>query len=277
MEKNIKQSVGDLFTTKFRNAEKVLDSAPIINYYSSTMHGKSNDKGGMDFAVTINDNGEKVTKKYSTDANSMTFNGNTSGNYWNEPYIGDPITAPWQAPYRPYDSTPWVPAIWRDDWFNYKHWGKSELEDFVDGIKKLAGEVPNKLPTQLVSSSYPPSNIFIDTDKNLHIQVAAAGFAKDEITVSTENDYLIVSFKKQELPFKDDKELENVPKEERPITISYLQKGIKMDNAELKFYIDSKRFNGDTATVKLENGLLEITILKDEKVDVKKTLMIEQK
>ena len=279
-EKNSVQNRGtaaDNFRAALSKAEKVVDATPIINYHYSSM--KTNGDGKYD--VSINSNGQKTQLSgvsYNDAQNAITSHntGSWTGDYWWP-------TDPWNPWRRGIDTTPWVPKVIEPIrvpviWEDYPKWKKSELQKFIEDIHKLAKDVPNKLPSNVVSGSWPASNLFLTENKDLVIQCALAGYAEDEFTVEHENEHITIKINKPELKFKSQKEVEDLPEEDRPITIkSYLQRGIKFGDGEIKFYVDPKLYNAERATMEFKNGLLTIIIPKDEKVDKKTVLRITSK
>ena len=108
-------------------------------------------------------------------------------------------------------------------------------------------EVVNKLPNSIVSSVYPPSNIFIDEDKNYRIQIACAGYDETGIDLEFDKESLIITFDA------------NPPVEGASVIF---QGGIKnkKEKYSINFYIDTRKFDVEKLSSSIKNGLLDISI-----------------
>lgn len=124
--------------------------------------------------------------------------------------------------------------------------------------------VASKLPKELVTSSFPPSDIYIDEDKAMKIEMAVAGYTKDLISIEQspdDSDYIRVTLNskaKAEDTGSDADEKET----EKPKRV-YLQQGIKKpDTSSVEFYVDPSKFDITTTKAAFDNGILTITIDK---------------
>lgn len=147
----------------------------------------------------------------------------------------------------------------------------------------------SKLPNELVSSQFPPSDVLIDKDKNLIININAAGYKKENITIrqacdenGIEEDKIEVIFKSNscleyEKKNKDNnislKEIKNQETEdyngevEQKEEVVYLQKGIKMPfKSSICFYVDPRKFDISTLKANLADGTLNLTISRNKQV-----------
>lgn len=70
-------------------------------------------------------------------------------------------------------------------------------ETRLDDIQFLNTMVSNLFTN---TSSYPPSNVIQSDDENYILQVALAGHKKDQIHLSTKDDYLYLNVDKSQLP-----------------------------------------------------------------------------
>jgi molecular chaperone IbpA len=101
----------------------------------------------------------------------------------------------------------------------------------------------------LTYGNYPPSNLIEFSDQTYQIEVAVAGFSKDELTVKKEGEYLVVVGKQQSI--------------EPTIVKKYLHRGIAARDFELKFlvakYVEVKSvvLLDGILTIELENRLPE--------------------
>ena len=93
--------------------------------------------------------------------------------------------------------------------------------------------------------SYPPIDIFEEND-NLIIEMAIAGFSKDEINVEIEKDVLKISGKKKEKPQKN-----------------YIYNGIAKRALSVNFPLSGK-LDTEKVEAKFENGILSIKFPKKE-------------
>lgn len=126
------------------------------------------------------------------------------------------------------------------DWS--RTWTLSSMPGFTVGVT-----AKSKLPNCIVSSAYPPSNVFFDKDKNYRVQIACAGYDESAVEMEFDDPSLVVSF-------NGDSPFEASP--------CMLQSGVKKLDKEFKisFAIDSRKFDIDKLTFTMKNGLLDITI-----------------
>lgn len=108
------------------------------------------------------------------------------------------------------------------------------------------------------STKYPPTTIYSAGD-SLFIEVATAGFAKSDLTVSVDGSYLIIEGEKATQPYPND--------------ATFYQKGIAFRNFILKYHINSI-YNLEEAIINYSNGLLQIQIPKISAKKSKKILEI---
>lgn len=115
-----------------------------------------------------------------------------------------------------------------------------------------------KLDKELVSSDYPPSDVFMDSEKNLVLELAVAGYNKEDIHIEqseVDEDYLVVSI----VPKKVEESLDSKkPKK------AYLQKSISKRKAFVKYYIEPKKFDITKVSASLKDGILTIVIAKND-------------
>lgn len=97
--------------------------------------------------------------------------------------------------------------------------------------------------TPLNPSNYPPYNLEKTGDNNYRVEVAVAGYSKEELTVTTDNGYLFVNGKRLE---SDDNK-------------KYLYKGIASRSFVLKLALADFL---EVLGADLENGILKIDIEK---------------
>lgn len=97
---------------------------------------------------------------------------------------------------------------------------------------------------------YPLTNISVDDEETIIVEIAVAGFDKSEIEVEEIDNYILV---------KGSKDAE-------PSDVEYIQKHISTDSFERKIILNEK-YIGSESEVYLKNGLLTIIIkpIKKEK------------
>lgn len=100
------------------------------------------------------------------------------------------------------------------------------------------------------SVNYPPYDV-VKADNNIVLRMALAGFDKEDINISLENNYLVVEGSKEDsIPIGD-----------------YFHKGISTKSFKRRFAVA----NGvDVKEAKLEQGLLEILLERPEYDQVKR-------
>jgi molecular chaperone IbpA len=136
------------------------------------------------------------------------------------------------------------------------------FDKLFDELNKVATIGFTELSDFQQWKSYPPHNVFktkTETGTEYTIELAVAGFAKNEIEVSKTGDYIYIS------GAPTDVSLEN----EVPRTV--IHNGLAKRAFKLKFVV-AKYVEVDT--IKLENGLLTVT-LKYELPDEEKTRIFE--
>lgn len=106
------------------------------------------------------------------------------------------------------------------------------------GFHDIFDILESGLPKQ---KTYPPYNIIRNDDTTV-LEVAVAGFDREDLTVSVIRDRLVVA------RYRREEETDKV----------YLHKGISTRSFELKWSLDQRRL--EVKDVKLENGILRITL-----------------
>lgn len=135
--------------------------------------------------------------------------------------------------------TTWYPST--------PNWDGQILKKLEEIIKNLEKK-PAKLP------SFPHSNVYIDAEHTLHMELAMAGYSKDDITVdiSRTNELYIKAIAKE--PRKD---------------VCFLHTGIKNKDIDIQLQLDSV-YDGEVATVEFSNGILKITVPRKSEYKVKR-------
>jgi len=136
----------------------------------------------------------------------------------------------------------------------------SGLDDIIDSIENIENTVSKELARfdkifhnwfdeSKLKHKFPPTNIYLD-DKILNIEMAIAGYSKEDINVYIENEFLVVESKK-----------ESKDKEEKDNKIYYL-KEISNRNFKRKFNIKSALI--DNIEAEFTNGILKIKLIPKE-------------
>jgi molecular chaperone IbpA len=92
---------------------------------------------------------------------------------------------------------------------------------------------------------YPLTNLGIDDDKNLHVEVAIAGFGRDEIELELKGNRILIRGKKSES--EDDN------------TIQYIQQHISKTDFERSIILHEDYVDG-LITANIKNGILSIKV-----------------
>jgi molecular chaperone IbpA len=93
--------------------------------------------------------------------------------------------------------------------------------------------------------SYPPYNVEQHSTDQFRITLALAGFSKEEISISKENDFITISGVKED-------------NDDDPV-VTYLHKGIATRSFERKLQIAP---DIEVRSAEMENGLLHIDLLR---------------
>mgnify|MGYP000906042284 CR=1 FL=1 len=113
----------------------------------------------------------------------------------------------------------------------------------------------------VVSSNEKMKTDIIENDVNYVFNIEMAGFNKDDIKVSFNDDYLVIEATKTE------------NKEEKDEKINYLRREISYGNYKRSFYLGS--VNKDEIKANYDNGILNIVVPKSVKEETKKYISIE--
>lgn len=138
--------------------------------------------------------------------------------------------------------------------------GSVGFDPLLRSIVNAASEI------QQQCQEYPPYNIIHVSDDQYKIEVALAGFKKNEILVSCENHMLTVCKAKE--PLQQPSEIG----EKTRVHNLFLHNGVAKRNFSLKFRLES---DVEVSEVKLEDGILSIGLVKIQKESSKKYLEIK--
>lgn len=119
-----------------------------------------------------------------------------------------------------------------------------------------------KVVNSMAYPGYPVSNLYVEKETGTHVlELAVTGFNKEEVEVVIENQKLIITGKKA----KDtDSTIKN-----------YIKNTLSTRDFENAYHL-GKVFNLDNISVKMENGVLTVTLpLKAEEKPVKRGIKID--
>lgn len=127
------------------------------------------------------------------------------------------------------------------------------IEELLDSFDDLfsftdldgSNKVPSKLPATIVSSSFPPADIYIDDAGDLHFEFAIAGYSEDHLHLSFEDNYLILKIDALDAKTEGRK---------------YIQRGIKHSDITAKYIVPFTKYNASQCTAKIEDGILSVII-----------------
>lgn len=127
--------------------------------------------------------------------------------------------------------------------------GNSDLFNLIE--KTLSSK------TKSESSRFcPPYNIFKEKDSdNYVIEVACAGFSRDDLSAYVEKDMIVISGKNKHKPNEENE---------------YIHRGIARRNFELKFLMEK---DYEVSSVVFENGILELFVTRKKDAEPSRKLL----
>jgi molecular chaperone IbpB/HSP20 family protein len=129
--------------------------------------------------------------------------------------------------------------LWNEAWNN-----------ILDSVEPVT-----QLPKQLVNGVFPPTDIYIDKDENLHIDMALAGFEETDLSMKFDPEgYLVIASKEST---SDEDKTEDTDSVKR-----YVMKGIKRSQFSKSIFIDTRYFDKTGLDAIMKNGMLNIKIPK---------------
>ena len=119
--------------------------------------------------------------------------------------------------------------------------------------------------------SYPPMNVFMTRDRTLVFEFALAGFAKKDINLSFQGDYMVFSAKINSTDQPSDIQ---VKIEEE--NVRYFKRRLKMKDIEKqKYYVPLDKYAQDKVKAVYKNGILKVSIPPKEEPDQNDGIKIE--
>jgi HSP20 family protein len=124
-------------------------------------------------------------------------------------------------------------------------------ELFAKGLDQFFGN-------DFVSHVLPATNVS-ETENGYHLELVAAGFAKEDFNISTDKGLLTISAE--------------VSEEKTDENIKYTRREFKKSSFKRSFQLPDT-INVDGISANYENGILKISLPKDETVIVKRTITV---
>lgn len=106
--------------------------------------------------------------------------------------------------------------------------------------------------------NFPPVDLKTDNDKNLYFDFALAGYSRNEIDISFEGDWMVLTI----TPIAKDMSKNG--------DYTYLHRGIRKSSTKVKYYVPRDKYQTENSKASFENGLLNITIPSKEPEKAKK-------
>ena len=103
--------------------------------------------------------------------------------------------------------------------------------------------------------NFPPANVEIDEKRDLHFEMALAGYPQENINLDFEGDYLVLKATPPKLVNTDN--------------ITVIRKGIKTTSINNKYYVPSNKYLLEEAEATWKDGILKIKIPSKVSKDVK--------
>jgi molecular chaperone IbpA len=121
------------------------------------------------------------------------------------------------------------------------------------GFDQLFDNVERRFANQ-VQNNYPPYNVIKHDDNNFEIEVAVAGFDKEDITVEVDQDQLIIRGKKTQAETE----------------VQYMHRGLAARDFERMFTLAEHIIVGDA---ELTNGILSVKLTREVPESLKPRLI----
>lgn len=123
-----------------------------------------------------------------------------------------------------------------------------DFDGLFDTIDKYSGVIP---------ANFPPTNFYVDEEKNIRFEFALAGYSLDEIELNFDGDKMFLTL----TPNKKE-EVEG----ERCVT-----RGIKHSSSKTYYVVPSSKYDHSAATADYTDGVLVVNVPAREEAKPKKT------
>jgi len=137
--------------------------------------------------------------------------------------------------------------------------GGNKMFDFsvLDDLDAIFNDSFVQAKSGYVAPSFPPSDMIQKKDGTIEITLALAGYSKEDIKVSTEENRVVIStVQDYKSPTRED-------------GTKVIVGNIKHSAFTSKFFIPETKFNFADISAKFDNGLLSLTIPPKEKKEYK--------
>lgn len=146
---------------------------------------------------------------------------------------------------------------------------KSFRENILDAAGNKVGERvihtyssgSNKAPKNLVSSNFPPCNIYVDENKRKVYEFACSGYAPGNISFKAGDDIgeikLVLKSGLEDIP--GDQAVEADANAEKKAAKVYDFKGFSVKDHTTTFFVDVRRYDVEDAIVEVKNGVAKIS------------------
>lgn len=154
---------------------------------------------------------------------------------------------------------------------NFPEGSRTVRRDILDGNGRKIGEKviqtyssgKNRPSKELVKSSYPPVNIYTDGDEKLIFEFACAGYDPENISFEVnkeDHNYInlvLSSGSSVEENSCETDEADDKKESEKEVRV-YEVEGFKIKDTKVPFFVDNSRYNIETPTVEIKNGVVKI-------------------
>lgn len=124
-------------------------------------------------------------------------------------------------------------------------------DEFFDTVNSVFGQTFSGAVDSILNQSYPPHNILVSLDGNTtKIVLAVAGYSKENVSITIEDNFLVVSGKKQDETSKE------------PEAWRVIHNGISKKQFSIKYQIN-RAF--DVSSAEMKEGILTITLDRTDK------------
>jgi molecular chaperone IbpA len=145
---------------------------------------------------------------------------------------------------------------------------RRNLPNFTFGFDTLLDDI-ERFATYAAPSKFPPYNILQLDDENYHIEVAVAGYKRDDIQVIHDKEHRRLVIKGE------------IEKSEEDETRNYTYRGLSNRNFTLSFFIGD---HFEVADASLVDGLLDIQVnkfmpeeMKPKQIEIQSKPLLESK
>jgi HSP20 family protein len=131
------------------------------------------------------------------------------------------------------------------------------------------------------SYSYPPTNVYMDEDKNLFFEFALAGFDSESVDLQFQGDYMILSASidpnlKWDYSRTEEKDGDAEKSEAKEPKRRYFKRRLKMKDVDKqKYYVPEDKFDRESVKAKYKNGVLFVQVPSKEVFEPQEGVKVE--